>query len=213
MFKIKPLKRTFILLLVLVMMLAILVNYQTSQVPRNKVVRPAPMADLIVNLPDDFAFRQDNPKWGARKLGKTDDSLSDYGCTLTSVAIAASNLLKTEISPAEMNTRLTDVGGFTKTGLLIWKHVSTATDGKLRAVMTTDPSHEAITQCMQTGGYPIIKIDIGERINHWVVIVGKSEDDYYIRDPLIGQASDSPVALSSRSDYIYATRCVSLNTD
>jgi len=208
MFKIKPLKRTFILLVLLVIMLAILAKYQSRQIPKNKIARPAPMADLTVSLPDDFAFRQDNPKWSSHTLGKTEDSLYDYGCTLTSVAMAASNLLRTEISPAEMNTRLTDVGGFTKTGLLIWKHVGTATNGKLRAVMSTDPSHASITQCMQTGGYPIIKIDIGERVTHWVVVVGKSEDDYYIRDPLIGQASDSPIALSSRSDYIYSTRCV-----
>jgi len=225
MFKIRPLKRTFILLFLLAVLLVILTQYQKNSAPENRVKRPQPAANLTANLPpkppvkltvalpDNYAFRQDDPRWGARKLGKTKDSLSEYGCTVTSVAMAVSNLLKTEISPAEMNTRLTKVDGYTSSGWLIWRHVGTATKGKLRAVMNTNPSHAAIKQCMQEGGYPIIKIDLDQRINHWVVIVGKSKDDYYIRDPRIGKTDDAPIPLSSRSDYIYATRCVSLNTD
>lgn len=210
MFKIRSLKRTFVLLFALAAMLTILTVYKNSGAPTDKPKQISPSTNLTLALPDNYAFRQDDPKWGARKLGGTEDSLSDYGCTVTSVAMAASNLLRTEIFPAELNLRLNRAGGYTKSGLLIWRHVGTATKGKLRAVMNTEPSHIAINQCMQEDGYPIIKIDIGRGINHWAVIVGKSKDDYYIRDPRIGGINDAPIALSSRSDYIYATRCVSL---
>ena len=213
MFKIKSFKQTFILLFVLAILLVLLTAYKKSGTLQTKTAQIRPTSNLALALPDNYAFRQDDPKWGSRTLGKTNDSLSEYGCTLTSVAIAASNLLKTKISPAEMNTRLTNSGGYTKTGLLKWGHVSTVTNGKLHAAMSTSPSHEAITQCMQDGGYPIIKIDRDARINHWVVIVGKSEGDYFIRDPRAGQSGDAPLPLSSRSSHIYAVRCVSLNTD
>lgn len=221
MFKIKPLKQTFTLLLVLVILVAILTKYKKSQTPPIEIKQTQKISNLTLTsilaptlaLPDNYAFRQDDPKWGTHTLGKTKDSLSEYGCTLTSVAIAASNLLKTEISPAEMNTRLTDVEGYTKNGLLIWRHVGTATNGKLHATMSTAPSHETINRCMESGGYPIIKIDRDQRINHWVVIVGKSEGDYFIRDPRIGNASDAPLPLSERSSYIYATRCVMTNNN
>jgi hypothetical protein len=213
MFKIRPLKRTFILLIALAVMLAILTRYQKNVTPEKKVEQPHTIADLTIALPDNYAFRQDDPRWGGRRLGKTKDTLSDYGCTLTSVAIAASNLLKTEISPVDMNRRLTKAGGFTKTGLLKWGQVGAASEGKLHAVLSTEPSHKAIASCMQNGGYPIIKIDPDARVNHWVVVVGKSKDDYYIRDPRIGKPDDAPIPLSSRSDYIYAARCVSLSND
>jgi len=213
MFTIRPLKQTFILLFVLAILLALLSAYKKNQTTLSEIRQARPTANLTVALPDDYAFRQDDPRWGADKLGTTNDSLSQYGCTLTSVAIAASNLLKTEISPGEMNTRLTNAKGYTDSGWLIWRRVGTVTNGKLRAAMSTAPSHAAITGCMQEGGYPIIKIDRDQRINHWVVIVGKSEDDYYIRDPRVGNAHDAAIPLSSRSRHIYAVRCVSLNTD
>ncbi len=217
MFKIRPLKRTFTLVFALVLLLALLVKYKhhhklrAPQTPPFETTQINP--SLTLKLPDNYVFRQDDPKWAAHTLGKTNDSLSQYGCTLTSVAMAVSNLLKKEITPADLNKSLTEVDGFTKSGLLKWKNINTISKGKLSAAMHTEPSHQAINQCMGTGGYPIIKIDKNKRITHWVVIVGKSNDDYFIRDPRIGKANDAPTPLSSRSKHIYAVRCVSLNTD
>ena len=109
---------------------------------------PAP---AIFMLADNYSYRQDDPAWGASRIGMTSDSLESYGCTIASVAVAASNLLKTEISPDEMNTLLGDANGFTNRGWLIWKHVGTATDGKLRAALDNRPSHNAIRPMYDLG--------------------------------------------------------------
>lgn len=159
-------------------------------------------------LADNYAYRQDNPDWGAQTIGSTSDSLASYGCTIASVAMAASNLLQTNISPGDMNTKLGNEHGYTKRGWLIWSKIEAATDGKVRAVVSPNPSHAAINQCMQNDGYPVIKIKLNDLITHWALIVGKTDSGYLIRDPLVGQSTDKPIRLSKRSHYIYATRCI-----
>lgn len=87
----------------------------------------------IFMLPDNYVFRQDDARWGGETIGETEDSLTAYGCTIASVAMAASNLTQSEITPMELETRLTQAGGFTDRGWLIWDKVSEATDGKVAA--------------------------------------------------------------------------------
>ena len=50
-------------------------------------------------LPDNYVFRQDDARWSGKRIGETEDSLSAYGCTIASVAMAASNLTQSEITP------------------------------------------------------------------------------------------------------------------
>jgi len=61
---------------------------------------------------------------------------------------------------------------------------------------------------MAAGNYPVIKIKLYDSIVHWVMIIGTSKDEYLIRDPLIGEAADGPIALSTRSSDIYSVRCI-----
>ncbi|MEP3891733.1 MAG: hypothetical protein ABJN69_14845 [Hellea sp.] len=159
-------------------------------------------------MPDGYVYRQDDERWAADTIGNTSDTLGGYGCTIASVAMAASNLTGERVTPQRLNTKLSENGGFTDRGWLIWGEVKSATDGAVSARFFDKPDHQDINQCMDEGGYPVIKIILRQSIIHWVTIVGKSGDEYLIRDPLVGIETDLPVGLSSRSDKIHAVRCI-----
>jgi len=104
------------------------------------------------------------------------------------------------ITPMELETRLTQAGGFTDRGWLIWDKVSEATDGKVAARYYDAP-----------GNYPVVKIKLYDSIIHWVAIVGTTKDQYLIRDPLVGGETDGPIELSDRSQDIFGVRCIYKN--
>ena len=161
-------------------------------------------------LPDNYAYRQDNPIWASDKIGDTEDSLLAYGCTISGVAMAVSNLTEEEVTPQTLNRKLSDAGGFTDRGWLIWDKVSEVTEGRVEAEYFDTPSHETIRSCMDEGGYPLLKIYLPGQIVHWVTVVGNSKAQYLIRDPLSGGPNDPPIELSERSEDILGVRCVSL---
>lgn len=181
-----------------------------------RIVPPEPIEAVQINsgvlfmLPDNYAYRQDNPIWARDKIGDTDDSLMAYGCTISGVAMAASNLTQTEISPQLLNQQLSDVGGFTERGWLIWSKVSEVTEGKVQAEYYDAPNHADIQSCMYEGGYPLLKIYLPGQIVHWVTVVGSTSDEYLIRDPLVGGANQGPIKLSERSSKILGVRCIRL---
>lgn len=168
-----------------------------------------PLATFM--LPDNYVFRQDDGRWASETIGNTTDSLAAYGCTIASVAMAASNLMDSEITPIEMETRLTQVSGFTGRGWLIWDKVSEATNGQVSARYFDNPNHSDINSCMEAGNYPVVKIKLYDSIIHWVTIVGRTKDQYLIRDPLVGSKEDRPIKLSDRSQDIFGVRCIYKN--
>lgn len=166
----------------------------------------APAATFM--LPDNYVFRQDDPRWAADRIGQTEDRMAGYGCTISSVAMAASNLTGKEITAGELQKNLSGYDGFTDRGWLIWSALPKATNGDVEARLYRQADHTNIQSCMDSGHYPLIKIYLGGTIVHWVLIVGTTESDYLVRDPLYGNASDPPVPLSDRADKIHALRCI-----
>jgi len=164
-------------------------------------------ADIL--LPDNASFRQDHPDWASDKMGQTTDTLGDYGCTVSSVANAISNVTGTEISPKILNENLGKVSGYTNRGWLIWSKVSQATQGAVQITVHDQPSQTAIEACMVGGGYPIVKIKLGGVVPHWIMLVGRKNGEYIMRDPLLGKPSDGPLPISVRSKKIHSLRCLS----
>lgn len=159
-------------------------------------------------LPDNYSFRQDDTRWASETIGGTDDTLRAYGCTIASVAMSASNITQTEITPQMLEAKLSEVDGFTNRGWLIWDKVQVATDNQITVKYFDEPKHEDINTCMREGNYPVIKIKLYDSIIHWVTIVGTTKDQYLIRDPLVGGADDKPIELSERANDIYGVRCI-----
>lgn len=159
-------------------------------------------------LPDNHFYRQDDPRWAGDTIGQTTDRMAGYGCTIASVAMAASNLTGEKITAGELQKQLADNDGFTDRGWLIWSALPKATDHQVKARLYRQPDHAHIQTCMDAGHYPLIKIYLGGTIVHWVLIVGTTESGYLVRDPLFGNAQDPPVTLASRADKIHALRCI-----
>ena len=175
--------------------------------PANTV--PVRVGGADMALPDAAAFRQDTADWTEDTMGQTSDTLGRYGCTVTSVANAISNVTGTLISPKQLNEKLGQVGGYTSRGWLIWSKVTEATDGAVRITVHDEPTHEGIAACMADGGYPVVKIKLGGVIPHWVLLVGRKDGEYIMRDPLVGVPDDPAIPVSVRGNKIYSLRCLS----
>lgn len=189
-----------------IVVLLILVLFRRTPESIESVV-PEGAAPVFM-LSDNYHFRQDDPKWGQSRIGDTEDRLFAYGCTVSSVAMAASNLLQTEITPESLNQKLSNNGGYTDRGWLIWDEIAPATHDKVAAKYYSQPRHEDILSCMSSGSYPVIKIKLYDSIIHWVLVVGSTQDQYLIRDPLVGSGKDKPIELKERSSTIDAVRCI-----
>lgn len=164
-------------------------------------------SNLSVRLADTARFRQDDPRWAAEYLGQRQDgdTLKSAGCTVTSVAMAMSNLGHA-IEPGQLNAALAAAGSFTPQGWLVWEGVNRVTKGAIRAEVHAAPSLDKLDACLAAGRYPIVKFLIGGVIPHWVVLVGKDKGTYYMRDPLID--GPDPVPLTRRTPVILSVRCI-----
>jgi hypothetical protein len=128
-------------------------------------------------------YLQGDPRWANDSIGGSGESLGAVGCTICSVATAASDL-GYAIDPKELNARLIRQGGYTDRGWLIWGKISAATEGAIFVEVCDSPSREGIDACLQSGGIPIVKIFLPGGAPHWVAVVGKSGREYMVKDPL-----------------------------
>lgn len=163
--------------------------------------------DLAIRLKDGVHYLQTDPRWADQLLAKSQGAgtLGGYGCTVSSVAAAMTNLGH-PITPDQLNDALAAEGGFTPEGWLIWSAISRVSDGKLRADVRASPSREGVDACLKRGDYPIVKFLIGGVVQHWVTIIGKEDGTYLMRDPLIDEKD--PLPLTRRTQTILSVRCI-----
>ena len=164
-------------------------------------------SNLSVRLADGARFQQNDPRWADERLGKRGDgdTLGAAGCTVTSVAMAMTNLGHS-IEPGQLNAALAAEGSFTPQGWLVWDGVSRVTKGSMRAEVHEAPSLDKVDACLALGRYPVVKFLIAGVIPHWVVLVGKHAGTYFMRDPLID--APDPVPLTRRTPVILSVRCI-----
>ncbi len=200
---------------VVALLLGLLLAACTAQPPPPQSLPPigidplgiAPTGGAIyTTLKDRAVFDQHDGRWDADQLGESGETIGEIGCTLTSVAMAAVNLGEAA-DPGTLNRYLSAHQGYTARGLLIWNGVSRASEGRVVAEYFDAPSHGDIDACLTTqNGYPIVQFMLRGRVPHWVVIVGKRETSWLIRDPLF--VTQAPVALETRAPSIRAVRCI-----
>ncbi len=161
---------------------------------------------MNVLLPDTSGtFLQNDPRWGSDKLGKTTESLASIGCAVCSVAMACVNLGES-LTPKDLNQQLTQNGGFTGDGWLVWGALPKITSGRVMVDVASQPSHAGLDGALKRGAYPVVKFILPYGVPHWVVIVGKDGLEYLARDPL--RKNDKPVKLSGLTTRIYSMRFV-----
>jgi ABC-type bacteriocin/lantibiotic exporter with double-glycine peptidase domain len=150
-------------------------------------------------------YLQNDPRWASDTIGGSRETLSQAGCAISSVAMAAS-YLHYEISPKELNARLIQNNGYTARGWIIWSKVAEATDGTIQVNMTSHISYSEIDWAINQGQIPIVKFHLSNGAPHWAPIVGKKGNEYLIRDPF--DQSKQVVPLSTRTNKILSVRYV-----
>ena len=179
-----------------------------STIPEIEV--PAVRHDVM--LSDISNFRQDERGWAYDPLGHTQQTLREFGCTVTSVANAITNYDRDYITPRMLNQNLMKVGGYTDRGWLVWSQISHATDGKYAArVFSGGNKEQQIDSCLASNEYPVVKIMLRGEVQHWVLVVGRKNGEYLVRDPLEGDRDEHPIPLSSRANKVHSVRCIGPN--
>jgi hypothetical protein len=129
------------------------------------------------------AYVQNDDRWKAEKIGGSGERLGDAGCAICSLAMALDHF-GFHYTPKELNDRLKSSDGYTWRGWLKWQAISTITGHKITVEAVVKPSHADIDAALRSG-YPVIaKLLMNRTISHWVLIVGKEETEYLMRDPL-----------------------------
>jgi hypothetical protein len=160
--------------------------------------------ELPVNTNSAY-YLQSDPQWGKDAIGGSGELLSSVGCTISAVAMAAGSL-GYEINPGELNARLINNEGYTRSGWLIWSKVYEVTEAKISVRVPTRLTYIDIDQALQEGSVPIVKFFLPNGIPHWVAILGKSGKEYLVKDSL--DASKQISALSEKAEKIISVRYV-----
>ena len=130
------------------------------------------------------------------------------GCTVCRVAMALDHY-GIKITPKRLNDSLNANAGYTARGWLKWGSVSKISEGKVTLDYIGKPTFQRIDAALTNGQPVIAKVFINEIVPHWVLIVGKENTEYLIRDPL-GDGR-SLRQLSYYGSSIYAIRILKAN--
>ena len=135
---------------------------------------------------------QRDPKWANEKLGTSNTSVGNFGCTITALTMLAGL-----DSVSDTNSRLKGVNGFSNGNLLIWSKIESAIPWlkfKWRGYSyENDPVKTAISQAggclVEVNGAPI------GGSKHWVLYIG----DGKMIDPWDGK--EKPTISYSATGY------------
>jgi hypothetical protein len=200
-------KRLTFLVVIGLIVLAVVGIWHFSGKPETVTPIPSSGGALIDITPQDNGayFLQNDSRWANDPLGGSGESFSSVGCTICSIAMAAS-CLGYEITPKVLNSRLTQNNGYTSRGWVIWAKITDATQGRISVRVPSRLTHSDIDQALQAGSIPVVKFFLPGGIPHWVAVVAKNGKEYLIKDPLL--SSKKVIKLSGRTRFIAAVRYV-----
>lgn len=158
------------------------------------------------HLSETPVFLQTDARWSSDEIGGSRETLRAVGCTLCSVSMALAHH-GIELPPKQLNEKLKEKDGYTEQGWLKWDKIALLTDKRIRIEIPEKLTHEVIDKALKADQPVIAKVFLNRFITHWVLIVGKSGQEYLIKDPLgDGKSLDR---LSKFGSDIYAIRIVS----
>ena len=137
-------------------------------------------------------FSQNDPLWRYKKLGTSASTIGGYGCLLTSAAMVCAHYGKAT-NPDLLNQAMIRVNGYASGNLWkFWSLSAVYPDITIRDYVDCEkvPAPLALIDTRLAEGIPVIvKVDYypgGTVQQHWVVLCGKSGDDYIVADPISG---------------------------
>lgn len=158
--------------------------------------------------PDVPIYGQRDPRWAFEKLGFGVETIGNYGCVITSLAMMLSAIEDAEITPLDVNDELKAVDGFAgdTRNLVVWKSVEDAfpsvSFGGLDVCVTVAAPVDKIDKRIAVDDcFCIVQVDMNPSPEvpgiqgHYVLIVaGNGKDGYTIHDPWHAQALAMPPA-------------------
>lgn len=127
-------------------------------------------------------FAQNDSRWGDDQLGETPGTLGEEGCAVASAAMVLSSY-GADLNPGSLNRQLRENGGFTDRGWLYWEKASACPPVVAEHIYEDDASYFLIDWNLLCGNPVIVRLRYPSGITHFVVVVGKSGLDYFVRDP------------------------------
>ena len=148
------------------------------------------------------AYLQRDKAWATDRIGGTGESLGRVGCTVCCLAMGLAHF-GIQKTPGELNEWLKTHEGYSPRGWLRWESVSELTGGKVNVDFRAPLKHETIDAALKARQPVLAKVFINRVVTHWVLIVGKEDAEYVVRDPLGG---GKPELLSRYSSGVHAIR-------
>jgi hypothetical protein len=137
-------------------------------------------------------FLQGDARWANDPLGTTPDSLRDVGCAVASAAMALSSLGITT-DPGALNNFLQKTeGGYTPEGWIYWEKAAEIDPAKTKELLPHYedlPSFFLMDWNLLCGNPVIARVRYPSGITHFVLVCGKEDFDYLVRDPGEGGAA------------------------
>lgn len=148
-------------------------------------------------------YLQNDARWAQEKIGNSKYSMGEAGCLLTSVANVLSDL-DIDITPQEVNEKLTEADGYLGADLIWYKlhEIIPETDYKYKRIF----NGATIEKDLKNGLLPIVNVRFNKTgVTHWVVIVGAKDGDFLIIDPADRTLTPIPLATHGK---VYAYRVI-----
>jgi hypothetical protein len=136
---------------------------------------------------------QQESNWAGAQLGDSPrESIGSAGCAVTSVAMLLA-YYGVQTSPRRLNDWLTANGGYAEGDLLIWTRLSDYASSRFRYTGWHSPEPSVINAELDAGRPLVAEVRLG-RNQHFIVLAGRSGNDYMINDPWF----DDSVTLRAR---------------
>ncbi len=138
-------------------------------------------------------FLQNDTLWGSQKIGRSPYLMGASGCLVADVA-AVINVLGEKVTPLSINRRFTEKNVFNDQGEIIWGKIATVFPD-ITYELRDYVSSGTIESDLAAGHLPMVKVNyhkLGKA--HWVVIVGATENDFLVMDPLYQKKEYLPLS-------------------
>ena len=175
---------------------------------RGDDVRLSPRSEVAVprmTLEIKPIYVQFDPKWADEKTGGSGEPLRAVGCTICclSMALAQHGIM---LDQSELNRKLKQADGFTEQGWIKWDVVKEVTARHASIELPRRPTHQDIDEALSAGCPVLVKVFLKPGVQHWVLVVGRDQNDYLMKDPL--GHGESLGKLASLNSSIFAVRIV-----
>ncbi len=172
---------------------------------KNIGITLTPSTDFALQTPPFFL--QHDAAWGTDKMGVSGSSMGAAGCLVTCCAGAISEL-GIPVTPGELNRLLSEHGGYTAGGELIWTEIGQAVPG-VSYTYSRVFSAATLERDLQNGRLPIVQVQLGVGgPPHWLLVVGARDGEFLVHDPLNRDKEPTPL---SRYGRVYAYRVLTDN--